>query len=187
MKKNFVVILILTTAILLFSCGVKTERTTTETAATTATTETAATAAIKISAPPPEMIEPAEPKLNLNEPLIGTLDDFGVLVTRTVNCAVSGQVLDQSLNEGEIIVGNCFAIHDNGWISQEGNNVFYVIAPKGGIRVRATVYDGVFFIIDAHKITLNQSIAAMTLVLKEGFNATNIQYHQLKDYGDPVK
>lgn len=127
--------------------------------------------------------------LNLNEPLKGTLDEFGSLIQHTDRFAIAGTILDESLFEGQIIVGNAFNIHDNGFISQESNVCFYYLAPANGGRVRMTGFDGQFFVIDKGIMALNQAIAAMrdTLIRAHGATFDEIQFHELVRYGDPVK
>lgn len=127
-------------------------------------------------------------ELNLYEELIGTLDDFGGKINYTDRFAINGTILDESLNEGEIIVGNAFSIHDNDFISQDGNVLFYYIAPENGGRVRLTGFDGQFFVFNKNSIELNQSIAAMRKTLIDAHGATNetIEFHELVRYGDNV-
>lgn len=127
--------------------------------------------------------------LDTKEKLNMTLDQFGGLINYTDRFAIDGTILDESLFEGEIIVGNAFSIHDNGFISQKGNVAFYYIAPKGGSRIRITGFDGQFFVIKSNVMTLNQAIAAMreTLIRAHGATVDTIQFHELVRYGDPVK
>ena len=127
--------------------------------------------------------------LDTKEALVGTLDEFGSKIQYTDRFAVAGTILDESLFEGQIIVGNAYSVHDNGFVSQKGNVVFYYIAPKGGGRVRITGFDGQFFVINSNVMTLNQAIAAMrdTLIRAHGATVNNVQFHELIRYGDPVK
>jgi len=139
---------------------------------------------------PATPVAPANnPEVNTNEPLNGTLDDFGVLTRYDDRFPNDGMIWDQSYNPGEITVGNMWATHDNGFVSQESCVVVYYIAPENGGRIRYTAWNGQAFEFDAGVISLNQAIAAMrvTLVNAHGCNADSIQYHELVRYGDPVK
>ncbi len=128
-------------------------------------------------------------KVNYNEPLIGTLDDFGSKVRYDDRFPLDGMIWDQSYQQGEILVGNAYAIHDHNFKSQKGCVVFYYKAPSVGGRVRFTGWNGQAFEFDAGTITLNQAIAAMreTLIRAHECDPKEIQYHELVRYGDPVK
>lgn len=136
---------------------------------------------------PKQPKQPKEEILNLYEPLIGTLDEFGTTVHETTPLSLSGQVYDRGLDEGDIVVLNAYAIHDNGSV-YEKNVLCYYKAPKGGARVRFTGYDGMVFLIKKGNNTLNQSIAAMreTLIRAHGANLEEIKFKQLVRYGDKV-
>ena len=176
--KNFLLVILVIIVTLLSGCGIKTERT--EVTEVTEVTETETTVIETEAA----TAEPA-----VTEPLKLTLDEFGSLVQYTDRFAIAGTILDESLFEGQIVVGNAFAIHDNGFVSQEGNVVFYYISPVGGGRVRMTGFDGQFFVIDKGIMTVDQAIKAMTETLERAHGATpeTIQIHELVRYGDPVK
>jgi len=145
-------------------------------------------------APTQQIFEQASPanteEVNVNEPIKGTLDDFGVATRYDDRFTLKGEIWDQSYNEDEIFVANGFAFHDNGFVSQNGCVVMYYKAPSGGGRIRFTGWDGMGFELDADSgISLNQAIAAMheTLVRAHGCNPENIQYHEVVHYGDPIK
>lgn len=130
---------------------------------------------------------PKEEVLDFYEPLKGTLDEFGATVHETTPLSLSGQVYDRGLDEGDIVVLNAYAIHDNGSV-YEKNVLCYYKAPKGGGRVRFTGYDGMVFLIKKGDNTLNQSVAAMreTLIRAHGANLEEIKFEQLVRYGDKV-
>jgi hypothetical protein len=132
---------------------------------------------------------PAQPSVgvDITEALSGSLDDFGVKTRHSDRFALAGTIMDESYNPGEILVGNSYAVHDNGFVSQDGCVAFYYQAPANGGRVRFVGYDGQFFEFDSGTITLNQAIAAMRETLTRAHGCTNIQYHELVRYGDPVK
>lgn len=162
-----------------------------KTAALAAPTETPAISTEVPTAAPtaaPTEAQVVIEKINYNEPLKGSLDDFGNATRYSDRFALNGTILDESLNSGEMIFGNAYALHDNGWVG-ESCVVFYYKAGSEGGRVRATGFDGIFFTVDTNKMTLNQGIASMrqTLINAHACTFEEIKFHELTRYGDPVK
>lgn len=122
-------------------------------------------------------------KLNLFEELIGSLDEFSSKTTYTRLFDIDGTTLDESLNEGEIIVGIATEIIDRGFISEkdQGNVLIYYIAPAEGGIVQLKGFDGQFFVLDKGAIELNQAIAAMRTLI-DAHGATTIQFHEIRTY-----
>jgi len=130
-------------------------------------------------------------EVNINEPLNGTLDDFGNATRYDDRFPLGGGMIwDQSYNTGEIFVSNMYAAHDHDFKSQNGCVIVYHQAPSGGSRIRFTAWDGMGFELNADSgYSLSQAIAAMreTLVRAHGCSPDSIQYHETTIHGDPVK
>lgn len=183
LKKVLYVVAALVVATGLLLGGVAIGRQSASTPATAAPTLTPTPGAIQPTAA--TTVTTTEPEeVRYNEPLTGSLDDFGRIVRYDDRFPPGGMIWDQSYNTGEILVLNAYALHDHEFRSQNGCVVGYFIGPG---RVRFTAFDGQAFELNAGVISLNQAIAAMRETLTRAHGCLIIQYHQLIKHGEAIK